>query len=172
MSTQPIPELTLKGAHRVAAVISGANIAAVIVMGLVAEILRPSILQAPESIGIVRTAFYVAGFSTILLLKIIGSALLAKQPTDTPQLILIRLVRASAVMSALAEVSGVLGFVLSVLGGARIDTLILMLMSIGLLWINFPRQEKWREYLGPRHYAAVESGAPRRAEPAPVGDEK
>jgi hypothetical protein len=144
MHTQTEANVTIDGAHRVAALISGAIIFSLVVMGVVAAFIRGNGPGAGESLGIIRTAFYITAFSMIVLARMVSRAMKSRNRGESPQLMLIKMVRASVVTAAICEVPGILGVVLAVLGGERIDTIILLMMSIGMCWVFFPRLERWR----------------------------
>jgi hypothetical protein len=150
MNTQtPLPEITVKGAHRIAVVINGAMIGSLIMMAAISEFVRPAMAGSePGFVNILRGVFYVVGFSMILITRYVSSLMRARRVTDSPQLQLTRLLRASTITAALCEVPGILGVTLSVLGGQRADALILLGLSLGMCWVFFPRVDQWREWLG------------------------
>jgi hypothetical protein len=93
-------------------------------------------------------AVVAVGVLLIPVARVMRGALLRKSPADGLDTLLSKLTRASLVTSVLSEAPAVLGLVLFFIGGRREDFYILVLVSIVMFALSFPRMSAWKEWLG------------------------
>ena len=143
--------MNVEYAHRVAVIINVGLIASLGIYAMLVEILKHNIhaQQTTEALGVVRTVFFIVGISLVIAIKYICKGImLNKTRGESRHSLIARLQRYSVVTAALCETPGILGLVLFVLGGSRIDFYILLAMSAGMYAVYFPRLSTWKGWIG------------------------
>lgn len=141
----------LETAYRNAAIICGAMAAStllyVVAVGVVSIVQSPfegfaGQTQSPN----LRVMLWTAAVLEAGLIGVVRRSLLARHLTAGPAAQAQRLVSTAVVVAALAEVPAILGLVLFMLFGLRADFYALLLLSLGLQAVYFPRLDGWREW--------------------------
>ncbi|HTY77796.1 MAG TPA: hypothetical protein VMI34_08265 [Candidatus Bathyarchaeia archaeon] len=94
----------------------------------------------------VRVALWVAAAAVAGLIGMLRRALLGRSPAGDAAAQARRLVSTSLTVAALAELPAVLGLVLFMLSGMRADFYALLVLSLALQTIYFPRLDGWRQW--------------------------
>jgi hypothetical protein len=113
--------------------------------------LRPRALVRVDNLDAVRLVIFAIGVLMLPAARVVRGALLRRSPADGLEVCLARLTRASLFAAALSEAPAVLGLALFFIDGRRQDFYLMILMSIAMFALNFPRLSAWREWLGPEH---------------------
>lgn len=140
----------LQRAYRVALLINVSMLLTLGTYAVVVEVLKGSIqhVEPMAAVGLLKNVFFVMGLALFFVVKFMGGVLLGNSRTDTREERIGRLQRCAVFTAVLCEVPGVLGLVLFIVGGERVDFYILMAMSVGLYAAFFPRLSKWRRWAG------------------------
>jgi hypothetical protein len=138
----------VRRAYRETAIVCGAMVASVVMYAIVVEVLRarlpPGGVGAGLTTDVLRYAFY-------LLAGVQGLAIpVARRWAETgaaspKSSVLSRLRTGALVAASLAEAPAVLGLVLFLLEGRRLDFYVLAGWSLLLHLFHFPRLERWEE---------------------------
>jgi hypothetical protein len=83
----------------------------------------------------------------VILIRVLRHILLKRSAGDDRKTALHRLERATLVTLVLAEVPGLLGLVLFLIGGLNIDFYFLLFASLLLVFMYFPRRPGWEDWL-------------------------
>ena len=141
----------LETAYRNAAITCGAILASTLLYPVAVAIV--TIYQAPfEGFAgqtlpaSVRIALWTAAASVAGLIGIVRRALLRRSRAGNEEAQARRLVSTALTIAALAELPAVLGLVLFMLSGMRVDFYALFVLSVALQAIYFPRLEGWRQW--------------------------
>src|SRR5262245_16443947 len=94
----------------------------------------------------VRLALWTAATAVAGLIGIVRRALLGRSPAGDEVAQAKRLVSTSLTVAALAELPAVIGLGLFMLSGMRVDFYALLVLSLALQAIYFPRLEGWRQW--------------------------
>jgi len=94
-----------------------------------------------------RYALFALAIVAIILLRLLRQILLKKVPGEDGKTALHRLERVTLLTLVLAEVPGILGLVRFLLGGLSLDFYVLLLVSLVLVFMYFPRRSGWEEWL-------------------------
>ena len=148
--------LNLQNAYRVVIVINVALIMSLVTYAMIVEVLKgsPRTTDAIESLGVLRAAFFAVGMVLVIAVKYLQTTLLTKTTGESPQSLIAKLQRYSVVAAALSEVPGILGLALFIIGGARTDFYILLVMSLAMFAVYFPRLSQWKDWMGSAHRVA------------------
>jgi len=94
-----------------------------------------------------RYAAFGLAILGVVMIRVSRQALLRRSSRDDEKAARHRLQRTSLLTLVLAEVPAVLGLVLFFVGGLNIDFYLLLLVSILLVFMYFPRRSAWEEWL-------------------------
>jgi len=142
----------LKKAFHLTLFIFSSVIANLFLLAVVAEIIRALLkpfngfVQARDP-AVIRYVFYAAGIIIIILLRVLQRPLLGKPAGKPAQEILRNLSRASIVTAVFCEGPGLLGFILFLLTGQHRDLIVLLIVSLFLSFMYFPRKGAWEARL-------------------------
>lgn len=146
------PFADLKKAFRMTVLVSGAIIATLFIYAVIVEIIKSELkpfkgLILTSDIHILRYLFYGLAVLVVVLIRILGRTLLKGNRGDVPQIFIQKLSRAAIIISVLAEIPALLGFVLFLLTGASRDFYYLLFISLFLEFMYFPRIKTWEEMI-------------------------
>jgi F0F1-type ATP synthase membrane subunit c/vacuolar-type H+-ATPase subunit K len=135
----------LRRTYRETAIVCAAMVASVLIYAVVVKVLKtqrfPGGMGAGANVDLLRYAFYLLAGIEGLAIPLVRRAV---EPGPTVRgSILARLRTGALVGAALAEVPAVLGLVLVVLAGRRLDFYLLAGWSLLLQLFHFPRYERW-----------------------------
>ncbi|HDT13838.1 MAG TPA: hypothetical protein ENO03_05705 [Candidatus Aminicenantes bacterium] len=94
-----------------------------------------------------RLAVFGLAAAVIMLILVLRHRLFRKGGREDRSAVLARLQRASLAVLLLGEIPAVLGLALFLLGGYVADFYALLIASLALTFIDFPRQPVWEEWL-------------------------
>jgi hypothetical protein len=142
----------LKKAYRTSSVLYVAFMLSLVVYFVVFKVLEASITDFQgmmEKIDFpwLRYAFYALGLVQIFLIKFIRETATRTITTVDTQTLINHLQRMSMISAALCEVPAILGWVLFFLSGSSRDFYILLLMSLVIFVLYFPRYANWEEWI-------------------------
>lgn len=139
---------------RTALFVAAAVLAALPVYILAVEILKgrgvrlgPG-LAAGTTANALRYGLYGAAVAAVILLRVLRGMIVRKRPGDSPDRLAQKLLQASILTSALSEVPALLGVVLFLVAGFYRDFYILLIVSLFLMFMFFPRYRNWSEWAG------------------------
>ncbi len=146
------PFSDLKKSFRMTVFVSGAIIATLFIYAVIVEIIKSELkpfkgLILTSDIHILRYLFYGLAVLVVVLIRILGRTLLKGNRGDVPQIFIQKLSRAAIIISVLAEIPALLGFVLFLLTGASRDFYYLLFVSLFLEFMYFPRIKTWEEMI-------------------------
>ncbi len=95
----------------------------------------------------VRYAFFALAIVAVILVRILRQVMLRRAAGEDAKAALHRLQRASLLTLVLSEVPAIAGLVLFLVGGLNIDFYLLLLASILLVFMYFPRRSVWEGWL-------------------------
>jgi F0F1-type ATP synthase membrane subunit c/vacuolar-type H+-ATPase subunit K len=137
----------LRRTYRETVIVCGAMVASVLIYAVVVEVLRtqrpPGGVIAGANVDLLRYAFYLLAGIEGLAIPFVRRAVEAG-PTVRGS-ILARLRTGALVAASLAEAAAVMGLVLFMLAGRRLDFYLLAGWSLLLQLVHFPRRERWEE---------------------------
>ena len=132
--------------YRITVIVGVAMIASLFLYALVAEVIQWT--QAPfrgfapfPGWEVLRYVFLGVALVEAFVIRVVRKSILAG--VITPE----KLHTASVSSYAICEGVGLLGFVLFVIGGRRMDLYLFLVLSLGLFGIYFPRYEQWEELM-------------------------
>jgi hypothetical protein len=94
-----------------------------------------------------RLGAFCAAAAVILLILLLRPRLFGRRGQDDLPAAARRLQKASIVILILGEIPAILGLVLFIAGGNTVDFYKLLLASLVLAFITFPRRAAWEEWL-------------------------
>jgi hypothetical protein len=94
-----------------------------------------------------RYAFFALAVVAVILLRVLRQALFRRVSHDDERTALHRLQTASLLTLVLSEVPALAGLALFFVGGLNVDFYLLLLGSILLVFMYFPRRSAWEEWL-------------------------
>lgn len=92
----------------------------------------------------VRYGAFLAAAGVVLAVRAVNGVRLGRRVGESEEAWLDRISSASIIGSALAELPGLLGLAIFLLGGYNRDFYALLLVSLVLLFMYFPRASAWR----------------------------
>ena len=142
--------LELKKSFRQAAIIAGALTASLLVYLIIFEVLKSTLAPFGGFVAILdrqtlRYVLYGAAVVVIILIRLLSRTLLKGPPGETSPMFIQRLLRASIVVSSLSEIPAMLGFVYFLLTGSSRDFYFLLVISLFLEFMYFPRHRVWED---------------------------
>jgi len=146
------PREEIRAHLKPAAMVGTAILACLVVYLALVEVLR-SVLKpfrgfaALASAQPLRLAAFGLGVLVVLVLLLFRNRLFGKRPEDDVPAAVQRLQRASIVVLVLGEIPAVLGLALFLMTGHAADFRALLVVSLILTFIGFPRTSTWEEWL-------------------------
>jgi hypothetical protein len=142
----------IRSSLRTISLVGVSTIVSLLIYLAIAEFIRARFrpFQGFAAVGNVqqlRYVFFGAAIVTVILIRVIRQMLLKVHARGDIQGGLRRLQRASLVTIVLSEVPAVLGLVLFLVAGRNIDFYLLLLVSMVLLFMYFPRRSAWEDWL-------------------------
>ena len=142
----------LRKAYRTSSLVGAAVIASLFLYAVVVEVgrawLKPFLgFARVENALVLRYAFYAAAIVIVISSRILNSLILRKSRQDDPKAIIRKLSLAAIVSMALGEGPAVMGLALFLLGGFSRDFYMLLIVSLFLEFMYFPRLRNWEDYL-------------------------
>lgn len=145
---------SLSRAFRVQQILAAALAAALLVYAIIVEVLSRqsyTLGGVPDTVlNNLRFVFVFIAFAVYFVMRFVQQRILVKRPTDTREALVAKLSVASIISLALAEVPAVLGLVLFLISGNSRDFYPLMVISLILLYVAFPRSVIWAVWSQPR----------------------
>ncbi|HRD01116.1 MAG TPA: hypothetical protein PLP57_00535 [Candidatus Saccharicenans sp.] len=145
-------EEAIKKTHRLAATIGYSVFGALVLYFVLEELIRNKL--APfygfshlSNHQTLRYIFYGLSAISIILARLLQSLLLRKKPGDTIETLLDKLHRTSIIMIIMSELPALFGLFLFLLVGLNRDFYILLIISVAILFIFFPRRRAWEEWV-------------------------
>jgi hypothetical protein len=145
-------QVDLKAEYRGAAIISGAMMGGLVVYVMLVEFFRrahspfeglnPSALPAQA-----RDVFYGLAFAAFLLARFVRKTILKQAPSEGSDVLVRKLKTATIVTFALADVPAIMGLVLFLLSGLYQEFYALLLFSLLLMGVYFPRIDYWESWV-------------------------
>lgn len=149
-----ISDDSLAGKFQVQQILASALAASLLVYAVVVEVLRRQALafwSTPLTfLDSLRFIFVFLAFAVYFVIRFGQQKILVKKPTDSREVLLAKLSRASLLSLILAELPAMLGFVLFLLSGNPRDFYLLMVISLLLFYVAFPRYRIWVLWSQPR----------------------
>ena len=141
-----------KRAYKLSAVIGIGIGSSLLIYVVVVEIMKSQLafftgLATFPDMRILRYALYGLSIVNVLILRIIRGVLLRKFPMDNRQALIAKLQRSSILSTALCEGPAIYGLILFLLGGLRRDFYFLLIVSLVLLFMYFPRIKNWEAWM-------------------------
>jgi len=142
--------LELRKSFRQAAIIAGALTASLLVYLGIFEVLKSTFkpfrgfIRSSDS-QTLRYIIYGSAVVIIILIRLLSRTLLKGPPGETSSMFVQRLVRTSIVVSSLGEIPAILGFVFFLLTGSSRDFYFLLVVSLFLEFMYFPRYRVWED---------------------------
>jgi len=153
----PLPRV-----FRVQQVLASALAASLVVYAVLVEVWQRLGLAIPSwpdsSLATVRFLFVFLAFAVYFLIRWVQQRLLVKGPEDSREVLVGKLGKASTLSLALAELPALLGFLLFLASGNSRDFYLLMVISLILLYVTFPRYDLWMIWAQPRGGGADRTG--------------
>ncbi len=142
----------LRKAYRTSSLVGAAVIASLFLYAVVVEVgrawLKPFLgFARVENALVLRYAFYAAAIVIVISSRILNSLILRKSRQADPKAIIRKLSLAAIVSMALGEGPAVMGLALFLLGGFSGDFYMLLIVSLLLEFMYFPRLRNWEDYL-------------------------
>jgi len=145
-------EEAIKKTHRLAATIGYSVFGALVLYFVLEELIRNKL--APfygfshlSNHQTLRYIFYGLSAISIILARLLQSLLLRKKPGDTIETLLDKLHRTSIIMIIMSELPALFGLFLFLLVGLNRDFYILLIISVAILFIFFPRRRAWEAWV-------------------------
>ena len=148
----------LRKAYRTSSLVGAAIIGSLFLYVGLVEVgrarLKPFLgLARIENPLVLRYAFYAAAIVIVVSSRILNSLILRKPRQADPEVVVRRLGLAALVSMALGEGPAVMGLALFLLGGFSLDFYMLLIVSLVLEFMYFPRLRNWEDYLKDRPLA-------------------
>jgi hypothetical protein len=139
-------------ALKTVSLVAVSTLVSLVVYLAIAEFIRARLrpFQGFAAVGNVqqlRFLFFGGAIVAVLTIRVIRQVLLRGRTAGSVGEELRRLQRTSLVTIVLAEVPAVLGLILFLIAGRNVDFYLLLLVSIVLLFMYFPRQPAWEDWL-------------------------
>lgn len=123
----------------------------IIMLAVVAETLaalgvKPFIPDFEAKAGFLRYVFYVAGLGMLFALKFVKAAFLGRKFASEEETVQ-ALSTGTIITAGLNENAALMGFILVLLSGNRMDFYILLAASLVSAALNFPKKSDWEDFL-------------------------
>jgi len=144
---------SLSRMYRLALYVALAVLVALPVYVLIVEILKGRGIRLGPGLPAatahaLRLGLYGVAVAAVLLLRLLRGMIIRKKPDESPDRLAQKLLQASILTSALSEVPAVLGLVLYLAVGFYRDFYILLIVSLFLMFMFFPRYRDWTSWAG------------------------
>jgi hypothetical protein len=145
----------LRKAYRTSSLVGAAIISSLFLYAILVEVgrawLKPFLgFARVDNALVLRYAFYAAAIVIVILSRILNSLILRKSSKDAPEAIVRKLSLAAIVSMALGEGPAIMGLALFLLGAFSRDFYMLLIVSLFLEFMYFPRLRNWEDYLTDR----------------------
>jgi hypothetical protein len=142
----------LRKAYRTSSLVGAAVIASLFLYAVVVEVgrawLKPFLgFARVENALVLRYVFYAAAIVIVISSRILNSLILRKSRQADPKAVIRKLSLAAIVSMTLGEGPAVMGLALFLLGGFSRDFYMLLIVSLFLEFMYFPRLRNWEDYL-------------------------
>jgi hypothetical protein len=142
----------LRKAYRTSSLVGAAVIASLFLYAVVVEVgrawLKPFLgFARVENALVLRYAFYAAAIVIVISSRILNSLILRKSRQADLKAVIRKLSLAAIVSMTLGEGPAVMGLALFLLGGFSRDFYMLLIVSLFLEFMYFPRLRNWEDYL-------------------------
>ena len=142
----------IRNSYRTAVWIGVSVISSLLIILVMEELMRFKLhpfrgFVPPHDVTSLRYILYGAAVLEVLLIRLIQGLLLKKSSGDNARAVLEKLFRASIATVCLSEVPAVLGFVLFLLHGLNKDFYALLIVSLFLVFMYFPRLGSWEDWI-------------------------
>ena len=132
-------------------IISGAMLLAVLVYAVIVEVMRRQ-FDPFQGFAAPRTAqlpdiFYGLALMALVAIRVLRKTLLKSNPGDDGKILVRKLVVAHIVTYCLCEIPAILGLVLFLMGGHYREFYVLLLFSLLLMVLYFPKIDHWEAWL-------------------------
>lgn len=132
-------------------IISGAMLLTVLVYAVIVEVMRRQLDPfqgfAPPKTAQLPDIFYGLALMALVAIRMLRKALLKSNPGDDGKILVRRLVVAHIVTYCLCEIPAILGLVLFLMGGHYREFYVLLLFSLLLMVLYFPKIDHWEAWL-------------------------
>jgi hypothetical protein len=145
-------EEVIKRTHRIAATIGYSVFGALVLYFALEELIRNKLapfsgFSPSANHQTLRYIFYGLSAVSIILARWLQSFLLKKRPGDTPEILLNKLHQTSIIMIIMSELPALFGLFLFLMAGLNRDFYVLLIISVAVLFIFFPRRHNWEEWI-------------------------
>lgn len=146
----------LKRVFRTTVIVNGALAASLFVYALIVELIRSQLrpfsgfLSAGPPYQTLRYLIFGIAVGAVVLVRLCGRTSLKARPGEDPHHLISRLSRTAVLTSALGELPAILGFVLFLLTGFFRDFYVLLIASLVLEFMYFPRLKVWQDLVQER----------------------
>jgi hypothetical protein len=143
----------IRKSYRTAAWVGFSVITSLLIILATEELMRSKFhpfygfIQPLVDTTLLRYVFFGAAILDIFCIRMIQSRLLKKSSEDNAQVVLAKLSRASIVTVCLSEIPAILGFLLFFLRGLNKDFYALLIVSLFLVFMYFPRLGSWEDWI-------------------------
>lgn len=142
----------IRAALRTVSLVGFSTIVSLFIYLAIAEFIRARLrpfhgFAAVADVQPLRYIFFGAAIVAVILVRVLRHVLLKEPPGTNLKTALHRLQRVSLLTIVLGEVPAILGLVLFLLAGLYIDLYVLLLVSILLVFMYFPRRANWEDWL-------------------------
>jgi hypothetical protein len=103
-----------------------------------------------ENALVLRYAFYAAAIAIVIASRVLNSLILRRSGPDEPKTVVQQLNLAAIVSMTLSEGPALMGLILFFVGGFFRDFYMLLIVSLFLEFMYFPRLRGWQEVLKDR----------------------
>jgi len=145
-------EVDLQKEYRITAIIAGAMIAALLIYTAIVEVTKyrhsPFTGFSPDTLSPVKDIFLLAVLVVFVAIRKVRSSILKKEKTDNRKTLIKKLKVSTIVTFAFCEIPAILGLVVFFLGGRDNEYYILLVCSMVIMFVYFPRIRHWQAFMG------------------------
>jgi hypothetical protein len=147
-----VPEEQIRAQIKPAVLIGASVLASLLLYLVLVEVFRSALgpiggFAAGTALQPFRLAAYGTAAVIILVILLLRRPLLARRGGENDAAALSRLQRSSILILVLGEIPAIAGLALFLAGGNAVDFYKLLLASLVLTFIDFPRRSAWAEWL-------------------------
>ena len=140
----------LEKTYRTNKIIGYALAGALLLYAVIVEIFRfkevnPNLLNSAV-LEKLRFIFVFLSFAAYFIINFVNQKVLVKKTADTPEKLLQKLTLANIISLALCELPALFGFILFLCSGNPRDFYLLLIFSVLLLYVFFPRYSFWSNW--------------------------
>ena len=142
----------LKKSYKVAAIIGATVIGSLLIYVLMVELiiypLTPAKRLLPvREVRMLRYILYAFSIINVIILRLIRRAVLKKSSGEKRQELIARLQKSSLISMVLCEGPAIFGLLLYLLTGIKRDFYFLLIVSLLLVFMYFPRLKNWQSWM-------------------------